>query len=373
MLKAYFGIVLIFLICISRVVLVCEIFSLHDLRVTIEACVEKSKDLKNSFAASSGNNREGFFGFIDNFRNNSINNIREYFPSPHSELILGMLLGIDELFQVPRFNDVLILTGTIHVVVVSGYNINLVYSLLENFIGGVSYKLHKIITAQILSLVYALITGFEPPIIRAWIFSLVLGFTKYFGRESQSLLLLFYSAFLMLIYNPLYLFSLSFQLSFLATLSLILYSPIFERVFSKFTKSKGVILQDFIATLAAQVLVLPLISYVFGRVSIVSPIVNALVLWTVPLATTLGGVFLIASYINSFLAKLMFYIVYPPLEIFIFGVDLFSNVSFASIEYSLSFKAFAMYYLIALALPYGLNKKASLFKFLQFKKLKLEV
>src|SRR3989344_9310984 len=58
---------------------------------------------------------------LSSIRNSAGDHVRRYLPSPHSELLLGMLLGIDDLKKTPRFNDVLKLTGTIHVVVVSGY------------------------------------------------------------------------------------------------------------------------------------------------------------------------------------------------------------------------------------------------------------
>src|SRR3989338_6598523 len=56
--------------------------------------------------------------------------VRKVFPSPHSELLLGLTIGLNDLKKVSRFNDVLLATGTIHVVVVSGYNINLVFNLI---------------------------------------------------------------------------------------------------------------------------------------------------------------------------------------------------------------------------------------------------
>ena len=51
-------------------------------------------------------------------------------PSPHAELVLGMVLGIDNFDQLPKFKDTLKRSGTVHVVVVSGFNISLVYASL---------------------------------------------------------------------------------------------------------------------------------------------------------------------------------------------------------------------------------------------------
>src|SRR5690554_2381809 len=55
--------------------------------------------------------------FFEQLRQNSMLSIRKYVPSPHSELLLGVTLGIDELDTVPKFNKALKDTGTVHVVV----------------------------------------------------------------------------------------------------------------------------------------------------------------------------------------------------------------------------------------------------------------
>ena len=70
-----------------------------------------------------------FVDFARKFKLKASTSIQASLPSPHSELVMGMVLGEDRLAQVPRYNDVLKTAGLIHVVVVSGYNITLVFSL----------------------------------------------------------------------------------------------------------------------------------------------------------------------------------------------------------------------------------------------------
>ena len=151
----------------------------------------------------------------------------------------------------------------------------------------------------------------------------------------------------MILWQPLFLFSLSFQLSFCATLSLILFSDGISKI-PLTSKIPAFFREDFIATVAAQILVWPLISIYFGRVSIISILVNTLVLWTVPVATVFGGAFLLLFFVGDFLSKILAFFVYIPLGIFADTIELFSKVSFAQVEFQFSLIGFTIYYLIVL-------------------------
>jgi competence protein ComEC len=302
---------------------------------------------------SLGTRADSFFVRI---RRSVASSARKYLPSPHSELLLGMTLGIDDLKYVPRFNDMLRQTGTIHVVVVSGYNISLVFGLVMSIIGS-RYKLRNLVVAQIITFFYAFISGFDPPVIRSWIMGSVAAWGKFYGRSIDAARILMFSGLVMVLISPLFLFSLSFQLSFLATLSLVLYSGYAEKLVSKYVPFKGVLVEDLIATLAAQVLVWPLISYKFGQVSIISPLVNALILWTVPLATVLGGAFLILVPVSAAIAHILKWIIYMPLDIFVGAIRLFSKVPFASIDFEISLNMLVAYYAVAMLFVFVVSKK----------------
>ncbi len=103
-------------------------------------------------------------------RTGAVSITRKVLPSPHSELILGMVIGLDEFGEVPIFKQMLKDTGTIHVVVVSGFNITLVFSLVQKFLGS-KYKMKNMLMSQFVVLFYSLLSGFDPPVVR----SLVMG------------------------------------------------------------------------------------------------------------------------------------------------------------------------------------------------------
>lgn len=263
-----------------------------------------------------------------------------------------MTIGADYLSRLPKFTEALKDSGTIHVAVVSGFNINLVFNFLISLLGS-KYSIKNYLIAIAITFMYALLSGFEPPVVRSWIMGCTLALGRVYGRVINPLFVLVFSAIVMIIYNPAYLFSLSFQLSFLATLGLIIYSGIFAKVFES---SVGVILnksllktaffEDLTASLSAQMLVWPLISYRFGTVSIISPLANAFILWTIPISTILGFLLLISCLFFPLLSILLSHLVFLFVDIFEQGVKFFASLPYASVSFSLNNYQFFSYYIV---------------------------
>ncbi len=295
-----------------------------------------------------------FLGIEDKvlkFRELSNKKIKQNLPSPHSELLGGVLLGINDINNTPTFNDVVRDVGTVHVIVVSGYNINLVFAFVYRIIGK-KYSYRNLLIALTATLVYAVISGFDPPVVRAWIMGSIVCLGTFYGRKIDVTQILLFSGFVMVSINPTYLYSLSFQLSFLAALGLIMFADLFSGLF----KSKNALFSDLISTLAAQVLVWPLIAYHFERVSIISPLVNSLVLWLIPLSTVVGGLYLVASFLNVYLGQVFSYIIMVPLDIFIEVCYFFSTFPYSNIIFKPSIQFIWFYYFMAMAVPRLLKK-----------------
>lgn len=344
LLKHNLPFVLLVLLVLSRVSGFCE--------GDIKACAERPLEFNNLLIIQK------IDPFLERIRNKAIQRARKYFPSPASELLLGMTIGVDHFKKLPQFKEMLLKTGTIHVVVVSGYNISLVYSLMAALLGSF-YNRTKLLIGFSVALFYALLSGFDPPVIRSWIMGSIAYLGKYYGRSFPTLRVLIVSGLLMILWQPLFSFSLSFQLSFCATLSLILFSDTISKL-AITSKIPEFFREDFTATVAAQILVWPLISIYFGRVSIISILVNTLVLWTVPVSTVFGGAFLLLFFVGDFLSRILAFFVYIPLGIFANAIELFSKVSFAQVEFQFSLVGFAVYYLIVLFMKVRKSLFASL-------------
>lgn len=292
----------------------------------------------------------GLSSFTLRIRNHVFSKAYEYFPSPSAELLLGMTVGIDNLKRVAVFKEALKNTGTIHVVVVSGFNIALVQNLILRILGSV-YKRKNLVIALLATLFYAFLSGFEPPVIRAWVMGTFAGVGKHLGRSISAMQLLIVSALILLLFNPSFIVSLSFQLSFLATLGLLMFSDIFKAIFRRFISDKSFLFEDLTATFSAQVTVLPLLSYTFGQISLIGFLVNPLILWTVPLATILGGIFILLSYIPflpDFIMILVTFICQPFLGLFSDIVMLFSRLDFMVLSYKFTLNQLLLSYVILL-------------------------
>ena len=128
---------------------------------------------------------------------------------------------------------------------------------------------------------------------RASIMASLLLLAGVLGRRYDVLRALLLAGVAMLVFNPyLLLFDIGFQLSFMATLGLVLIVPHFEATALNAPKAFG-IKDFFLSTIATQVAVMPLLLFHIGEISLVSVIVNVLVLPIVPLAmllTFLAGV-----------------------------------------------------------------------------------
>jgi competence protein ComEC len=214
---------------------------------------------------------------------------------------------------------------------------------------GSQYRMRNLLIALLVTFIYAIISGFEPPVIRAWIMGSIAAWGKYYGRSLDGARILFFSALLMVLINPEFLFSLSFQLSFMATLSLCLFSePISILVRKCFGNKRFFLVEDLTSTLSAQILVWPIISNTFGTVSIISPIANPLILWTVPISTVLGIAMLLLTFISMHLSKLFSWVVFVPLDIYVQTVYWFGGLNGASTSFGLSTHLMVLYYMIIL-------------------------
>ncbi len=255
-------------------------------------------------------------------------NISRMIPDPESALAGGILLGVKqslgiELLQ--KFRD----TGVAHIVVLSGYNIAVVASAVSASVVFLPFTFR--IVASVLGIIlFAMMVGGGATVVRATIMVLVVILARATSREGDSLRALFLAGGLMVAVNPMILlYDVSFQLSFSATLSLIVLSPIIEKYFLFISQKilRGIL----VATVSAQIFVLPLLLYHIGTISLVSIIANLFILPVVPigmLSAFLLSVFALMPILGSALA----FVSYVILAYMIFAVELFSRVPFASLH-----------------------------------------
>lgn len=271
--------------------------------------------------------------------------VQEMLPSPHSELILGMVTGENLFNELPRYNDVLRTAGLVHVVVVSGYNISLVFNLFASAFH--SYrKSIRFFICSLITFSYVAFTGFGIPAVRSYIMALTLSAYSIYGNRISASHTLFISAFVIILISPAQLYSLSFQLSFLATFGLLHLSDRVSYLFSPLLCLKGNIFgESFLSSVSAYVAVMPLISYHFGSVSMLSVFANTLVLWVVPLCTVGGALLIAASFACKVLAHAIAFLLFPFVDFFVFISEVFAEIPFSSINFTFDTASILCYHL----------------------------
>ncbi len=259
-------------------------------------------------------------GFFYQFRKKLMEVYQKSLPEPHSSLIAGVTLGSKAAIP-PDFWEALKKTGTAHVVVASGMNVTLVAGFLINLLVIFLPRKKAIPTALLGIWGYSLISGFDAPIIRAAIMGSVAFSAQSLGRLYDAWRALVISALGMLIIKPSWLTDLGFILSFVATVSLILFET---RVRKWVSWAPKVIREDFSTSLAAQIGVAPIIWATFGQFNILSPVVNALILWAIAPMTIIGMVGGLVGLIVPEVSRLILFIIYPMSSWFVGVVNAFS-------------------------------------------------
>lgn len=240
-------------------------------RVVVEGVVEDAK-LKNPKLVSLDTDR----GVVFNFRKKLIDFYKQSLPEPYSSLVAGMTIGSKNMPS--EFWEKLKNTGTAHVVVASGTNVSLVSGFLMLILVKFIKRRLVVPIVVVFIVLYVLLSGFDPPIVRAAIMGSITLFLLYNGRPGETTAILIYTALIMLVINPFWLSDIGFILSFVATLSLVLFQ---KKVNKKLSFVPGFFREDLSTSLSAQIGVSPIIFVVFGQFNILSPIINALILWTV--------------------------------------------------------------------------------------------
>ncbi len=238
---------------------------------------------------------------------------------PQASLLSGIVLGQKRGLPL-EFSQALKKTGVMHVVVASGANISLVSQPLVDGLAGFLPRSVVLPLAAVLIWLYAAMAGFEAPVVRAAFMASLAFLAQFSGRERSGLWSLLLAALAMLLVKPVLLFDLGFQLSFSATLGIVLFyrrwRPYFQRL-----KFFG---KDLATTLAAQVFVLPLLYWHFRQINLISPLVNALVLWTINPLMQLGGLVGLTGFVSQPLAQILAYPAWFLLTIFIKTIEVFS-------------------------------------------------
>jgi competence protein ComEC len=241
---------------------------------------------------------------IFSLREHAHQTLCQLFPAPEASVFAGILLGIqsdipDYLYQAYQAS------GTSHVLVISGFNIAIIAALISRLFKRILSFGWDALASVIAIAFYTVLVGAQPPVVRAAIMGVIALPAYLLGRRLIGMNVLGFTAAIMVFFSPALLLDVSFQLSFLATLGIMVFTDPLKDLLLKFIQRFFHIENPggwldwatdyFLVTLAAQFAVFPIILYHFKYLSVVSIPANFLILPVQPAVMVLGGIALLAG------------------------------------------------------------------------------
>ena len=248
------------------------------------------------------------------------------FEEPHAGYMKGLVIGNQEDLDPETFKQFSQL-GLTHILAISGMHVAVYVGVILFLLRRCRLTRETALTVTLLLVpVYVLLSGAGPSVVRAGLMSMIALLAARFGLLKDGMNILAAAALIMLIWNPYLLLSVSFQLSFLVTAGLMVYTPLAAPLFKRLPNGLGSALS---VTFIAQLVSFPLTIYYFNQFSLLSfaanlllvPFITFLVLPLGTLALLLGRFWNTAALLTAQLAELL------------------NNATFAAVEWVNGFTA----------------------------------
>lgn len=215
-----------------------------------------------------------FLQGLNNIRNRIIATHARYLQSPNLEILGGIVFGDDAVAPPDYIKDSFVNSGLLHILAASGMNVAFIYGFWYFILRRlrVPFKF-TVISGMGVVILYTLMTGLGPSVIRAALMLIFILIGKLIDRDAHSVSLLSLVAALMLLYNPAYINDVGFQLSFLVTFGILVSA---NSVMKKFENSKipNWLSGGILIPVIAQIWVAPIQMFYFNTFSTYSVLAN---------------------------------------------------------------------------------------------------
>lgn len=250
--------------------------------------------------------------------------INQYLPEPHASLLNGILFGID-LKTTRSFYTSLKETGLLHLVVLSGTNITLLAAICNSVFVYFGKRISCLISILIIIL-FIIFVGPKAPIVRSGIMGILTIVALLIGRKSYALYSMIISLIAIALVYPEWFNGISLYLSYAATLGILLFSP-------NQVRKPNAVYDELRISLGAQVFTAPLIFIFFRQVSLVSPLSNLLVSWTIFPLMIFGFLSAVLGAIHFSLGYVPALICYGILSYMIAVIKILQDIPYAFISF----------------------------------------
>lgn len=276
----------------------------------------------------------GVYGLRQRF----LSTVYRLWPDPEASLLAGILLGVETGIPQP-VAEAFKATGTSHIIAISGFNITLLSGLMVAFFGRLLGKRRRVL-AGLLSAAgiagYTLLVGADAAVVRAALMGGLSLFARMVGRRQEGVNSLAFVAALMALFDPNVLWDIGFQLSFMATLGLVLYAEPLSEAFVNLAARRlplntaqrlaGPVGEYVLFTLAAQITTLPVMVYHFQKFSLAAFLTNPVILPAQPPVMILGGAAVFLAQVSAPLGHLAAQVAWPFVAFTIRVVELFAAI-----------------------------------------------
>lgn len=297
-----------------------------------------------------------FYSGLQDIRDFITSTINSSMSEESAATMCGITVGDKDYFT-DEFETNVRASGVSHVMVVSGLHLAIIlggfFSLIEKICYNKYLKLFLSVGA-----VFALVAicGFTVSVIRAGIMFIIAALAPVVGRDNDPLSSLSTAFCIIMLSSPFAVFSVSLQLSALATFGIVVIAPFYNNlIFEKF-KIKNYVIKELISipinTLSATIMTMPIIVKTFGEISLVSPITNILITYAVSYALTINCIALALSLVPvlNIVAKLLFWIVDILATYINTCINYFGTLEFATLETNEYYLYFSIAIIILLLL-----------------------
>lgn len=266
---------------------------------------------------------DGELGFIDliyfniyKLKNILRSRINQGLNEPEAGIGRAMILGDTGLIE-ENLKITFSRTGLSHIVAISGSHIAILIIILIYLFLEIGFWRHHLLYLILLTLlIYVIMIGAPASAVRAVIMGALVLLGVHLGRLNHMHIALVFAAAVMLLFNPMLLrYDVGFQLSFLAVFAIIFLHPKFLKLYEKLIKRYPLLNKQFYKvffeiisiSLLIQILTFPILFFSFKQFSLIAPLANLLILWTLPflLASLIAG--LITSFVFPSLGLVLFF------------------------------------------------------------------
>jgi competence protein ComEC len=225
---------------------------------------------------------------LESLRQGAADALARVLPEPEAGLAAGIIIGLRD--HVDRDLAAAFTTaGVSHVVAISGWNIAIVAAAIAAMTGRLGRRRRSVVTIVAI-VAYVAFAGASPSVVRAALMAGVVLLARESGRAGRATAALGWAATLLLVSDPNLIADAGFQLSSLATAGLIAWGTPLTNWIETVGRGRlpGWLAESLGVSLAAQAATLPIILVSFGRLAVLSPLVNLVVVPLVAPAMAAG-------------------------------------------------------------------------------------